>query len=125
MRIYIQKKSEHFAVSKNKKQRRMWMKISKVNHTRTAVGEEKQRVSGMLYHYPNVQKMENQKLKEHVKEYLQKHDKNYNLLESCDVMLNNEEIVNESGNYSFIIPGKSLNELLKILDDTEDEVEIG
>lgn len=33
-----------------------------------------------------------QKLKEHVKEYLQKHDKNYNLLESCDVMLNNEEI---------------------------------
>lgn len=35
-----------------------------------------------------------------------------------------EEIVNECGNYSFIIPGKSLNELLKILDDTDDKVEI-
>lgn len=36
----------------------------------------------------------------------------------------NEEIVNACGNYSFIIPGKSLNELLKIIGDGEDEAEI-
>lgn len=36
----------------------------------------------------------------------------------------NEEIINACGNYSFIIPGKSLNDLLKIIGDGEDEIEI-
>lgn len=36
----------------------------------------------------------------------------------------NEEIVNTCGNYSFIIPGKSLNELIKIIGDGEEEAEI-
>ncbi len=36
----------------------------------------------------------------------------------------NEEIVNECGEYSFIIPGKSLNDLLKIMGDSEEEMEV-
>ncbi|MBR4027157.1 MAG: hypothetical protein IKJ01_06320 [Lachnospiraceae bacterium] len=55
------------------------MKVSKVDHIISAVGENEQKVNGMLYHFPNASGNGVKQLKQHVQEVSKKAQNLYSI----------------------------------------------